>query len=208
MTRPRLLLVDEHRLMVEGLRRILEPRYEIVGMFGNGQELVATAEAQRPDLILLDIALPLLNGLDAARQLKERGISARLLFVTAHSDPCYVREALHIGANGYLLKRGSAEELLHALTRVLLGEVYVTPLLKTEATKETPGLPTGELTARQRQILQLIAEGHTGKSMASILCVSPKTVEYHKDMLMKQLGLRSTAELTRYALRHGFVSSR
>ena len=206
MTRPRLLLVDDHQLLVEGLRKILEPEYEIVGTLGSGHELVATAESLRPDVILLDISMPLLNGFDAARQLKQRGVAAKLIFITMHEDPDYVREALRVGANGYLLKRAAADELLHALQRVLQDDVYVTPLIKVELTKDGSGLATGELTGRQRQVLQLIAEGHAGKSIASLLSISPKTVEYHKASIMKQLGLRTTAELTRYALKHGLVA--
>lgn len=208
MTRPRLLLVDEHRLFLEGLGKLLEPDYEVVGMLGNGHELVSSVEALRPDVISLDFSLPLLSGLDAARQMKERGVAARLIFISAHEDFDCVRKALCIGAEGYLLKRGSAEELRQALQRVLRGDRYVTSLIKVGAITESRILSAGELTNRQRHVLQLIAEGHTGKSIASLLAISQKTVEYHKNSLMKQLGLRSTAELTRYALKHGLVSSR
>jgi DNA-binding NarL/FixJ family response regulator len=213
MSRPRLLVVDDHRLFVEALVKMLEPEFEVVGTLANGHELIASAEALRPDVILLDVSMPLLNGFDAARQLRQRGVAAKLLFLTMHEDADYVREAFHCGASGYVLKRATVAELLTAVRRVLANDVYVTPLIKLESLVANLAIAASvaspdrtELTPRQRQVLQLVAEGHGGKSIASLLNISLKTVEYHKASLMKQLGLRSTAELTRYAIKHRIVA--
>lgn len=211
MSRPRILLVDDHRLFIDGLRRLLEPELEIVGTLDSGEALQEAVITLRPDVVLLDISMPLRNGFDAARQLRQLGERCKLIFVTMHEDPDYVREAFRVGASGYVLKRGAGDELLHAIRQVLQGDVYVTPLvpqgmLTARALADCSGLETPQLTARQRQVLQLIAEGHAGKSMASHLGVSLKTIEYHKACIMKQLGLHTTAELTRYAINHGLVS--
>jgi DNA-binding NarL/FixJ family response regulator len=208
MSRPRLLIVDDHQLLVEGMAKILEPEFEIVGTLANGHELIASAESLRPDVILLDISMPLLNGFDAARQLRHRGVPAKILFLTMHEDADYVREAFRCGASGYVLKRAAVAELLTAVRRVLANDAYVSPLIKMESMGGKPAVDQrSELTSRQRQVLQLVAEGHAGKSIASVLNISPKTVEYHKASIMKQLGLRSTAELTRYAIKHHLVAA-
>lgn len=211
MFRPRLLLADDHNLMVEGLRKLLEPEFEVVGTVDNGHDLLTAAESLQPDIILIDISMPLCNGLDAARRLRQAGIGARLVFVTMHTDPEYVREAFRAGASGYLIKRAAGSELLVALREVFRGRPYLTPLINNGistsfVSESSPVLETPELTERHRQVLQLLAEGHTAKSIAELLEISPKTVEYHKACIMKRLGLRTTAELTRYAIKHGLVS--
>ena len=211
MRRPRLLLADDHTLVLEGFRKLLESEFELVGAVEDGRALVAAAQKLRPDVILLDISMPLLNGIEAARQLKKLVPDTKLVFLTMHADPAYVTEAFRVGASGYLLKRSAASELVSAIHEVLKGRSYVTPL----ATKDmldtflgrapAPGRLSSELTPRQREVLQLVAEGHSAKEIAAILSVSVKTIEFHKARLMRQLSLRGTAELTKYAVQHGIV---
>lgn len=211
MNRPRILLADDHTLVLEGIKKLLETHFDLAGAAENGRELVAAAARLRPDVILLDISMPLLNGLEAARQIRKAWPLARLIFLTMHADPTYVSEALRAGASGYVLKRSAASELVRAIQEVLKGRSYVTPLLSATAQAQVRsrlrrGQPSGELTARQREVLQLIAEGHSIKEMAAILHISPKTVEFHKACLTQKLGLRTTAELTRYAIQHGIIA--
>jgi DNA-binding NarL/FixJ family response regulator len=211
MRRPRLLLADDHTLVLEGFRKLLESEFDLVGAVEDGRALVAAAQKLRPDVILLDISMPLLNGIEAARQLKKLVPDTKLVFLTMHADPAYVTEAFRVGASGYLLKRSASSELVNAVHEVLKGRCYVTPL----ATKDmldtflgrAPDLGrlSSELTPRQREVLQLVAEGHSAKEIATILNLSVKTVEFHKARLMRQLGLRGTAELTKYAVQHGIV---
>lgn len=215
MSRVRVLMADDHELMLDGLRRLLESEYELVGCVSNGAELVAAAEELQPDLILLDISMPVMDGLEAARQLKQRGCKARLVFLTMHRDPEYVKEAFRAGASGYVLKHAAGTELAVALREVLRDHVYLSPLV-TKSTLaellgphgERSGRASGELTTRQREVLRLVAEGHSGKMIASILGISQKTVEFHKASLMRQLDLHSTAELTRYAVTHGIIDTK
>lgn len=212
MKRPRLLLADDHTLVLEGLRKLLEPHFELVDSVEDGRALMRRAQQLKPDVILLDISMPLLNGIDAARQLRKSLPHTRIIFLTMHAEPDYVTEAFRAGASGYLLKRSAASELVNAVHEVLKGRYYVTPLVARQVLKsvlEPPGkrgAPPVELTSRQREILQLVAEGHTSKEIASLLNVSLKTVEYHKSRLMERLGLRTTAELVRHAIRRGLVS--
>ena len=209
MTRPRVLLADDHTLMLEGLRKLLEPQCELVGTVEDGRALVDAAERLRPDVILLDISMPLLNGLEAARRIRTLAPECKLLFLTMHTDPTYAREAFRAGASGYLLKRSAASELADAIAVVLRGRRYVTPLFSEDvlqplgsgAVKLTP--QSGKLTPRQREVLQLVAEGYTRKEIASLLKISVKTVEFHKGRIMDRLGLRTASELTKYAVAHG-----
>jgi len=207
--KPRLLIADDHTLVLEGLRKILEAECELVGTVEDGRALMEAARQLNPDLILLDISMPLLNGIEAARQIRKSNPDAKLIFVTMHGDPDYVREAMRTGASGYVLKRSAASELVTAIREVLKGKTYVTPLV----TKGVAGSLTevsphasrtfGGLTTRQREVLQLVSEGRSGKEIAAVLHVSVKTVEFHKASIMRALGLRTTAELTRYAIEHG-----
>ena len=208
----RILLADDHTLFLDGMRKLLENDFEIVGTAANGRELIDAAEALHPDVILLDISMPLLNGIDAARQLRQRGTKAKLLFVTMHSGADYVKEAFRAGASGYVLKHSAGPEVVGAIHEVMRGNFYLTPLVSkdTLTTLIDPKQPastraSGELTMRQREVLQLVAEGHSAKSIADVLSISPKTVEFHKASMMRQLGLHSTAELIRYALSHGLT---
>ena len=212
MKRARLLLADDHTLVLEGFRRLLEPEFELAGAVEDGRALVAATQKLKPDVVLLDISMPLLNGIDAARQLKKIMPELKLIFLTMHADPAYVTEAFRVGASGYLLKRSAASELVNAIREVLRGRCYVTPLV----TKDMLGSVLGpspergtfstDLTPRQREVLQLVAEGHSTKEVATVLNISVKTVEFHKSRLTQRLGIRTTAELTKFAIQHGIVA--
>jgi DNA-binding NarL/FixJ family response regulator len=211
MSRARILLADDHALFLDGMRKVLEPAFELVGTAQDGRELVAAATSLDPDVVLLDISMPVLSGLDAARQLRRAGCRAQLLFVTMHKEPSYVKEAFRAGASGYVLKHAVTSELLVAVNEVLRGNFYLSPLVTKALLTEMlggsgeGGSSRGELTARQREVLRLVAEGNSAKAVASRLGISQKTVEFHKASIMRQLGLRSTAELTRYAVNHGLL---
>ena len=213
MTIPRVLLADDHTLVLEGFRRIVEQRCEVVGAVEDGRALLEAAARLRPDLILLDISMPLLNGIDAARQVKKAQPDVKLVFVTMHADPAYVSEAFKAGASAYLLKRSAARELDQAIDSVLKGQYFVTALLTKELVTtlseghETLLAKRPDLTPRQREVLQLVAEGRTIKEIATLLNISPKTVEFHKSQIMFHLDLHTTAELTKYALAHGLTSA-
>ncbi|HNI67767.1 MAG TPA: response regulator transcription factor [Nitrospira sp.] len=212
-TPPRVLLADDHTLVLEGFRRIVEQRCEVVGAVEDGRALLEAAVRLRPDLILLDISMPLLNGVDAGRQIKKLLPDVKLIFVTMHADPAYVSEAFKAGASAYLLKRSAARELDQAIEAVLKGQYFVTSLLTREIvtglSSEEGGMfsQRQDLTPRQREVLQLIAEGRTIKEIAALLNISPKTVEFHKAQIIFHLNLRTTAELTKYALAHGLTSA-
>ncbi len=191
---------------------MLEPEYELVGSVEDGQTLLTEAQRLKPDIILLDISMPNLNGIDAARQLTRLAPSAKLIFVTQHSDPDFVTEAFRAGAAGYLLKRSAASELLTAVREVSKGHHYVSPLVARDTldvllASSKPAKTSAEsLTPRQREILQLVVEGRSRKEIASILGISIKTVEFHKASLMRQLDLHTAPELTLYALKHGIIT--
>ena len=214
MSRARLLLADDHMLLLDGYRKLLEPEFELVGAVENGRALLEVAPRLKPDVILMDISMPLLNGIDATRRLRKIVPKAKVLIVTMHADPDYVAEALRAGASGYLLKRSAASELVSAIHEVLEGGRYLTPLITGQALdwlrksegQSAAGRDTKSvLSPRQREVLQLVAEGRTAKEIAALLRISVKTVEFHKSRIMKELGVRSVAELTRYALRRGMV---
>ena len=214
MKRPSVLLADDHTLVLEGLRKLLEEDYDLVGTVETGRALVETAQRLDPDIIVTDISMPQLNGLDAVRQLKKLMPDSKVIFLTMHADPTYATEAFRAGAAGYLLKRSAASELIQAIEAVLKGQFYVTPLIAKDllepAIKPSDGQPSkrepATLTPRQREVLQLVAEGQSIKEIACTLNISIKTVEFHKSHIMDQLGLRTTAELTKYAIAHGLVS--
>jgi DNA-binding NarL/FixJ family response regulator len=212
MKKPRLLLADDHTLVLEGLKRILDEEFELVGAAENGREALRMAVDLKPDVILLDISMPLLNGIDVARQLTKTSLAVKIIFITMHSDSDYVSEAFRAGASGYLLKRSAASELVTAVHEVMKGRFYVTPLVTREALSPlfNGGTPprklSSTLTSRQREVLQLVAEGRAVKEIATILQVSAKTVEFHKAALMDRLDIHTTAELTRYAIEHGLIA--
>lgn len=211
MIRPRVLLADDHTIVAQGLSSILEPEYELVGIVEDGRELVAAYKKLRPDIVVTDISMPSLNGLEAARQIKQIDGRARIIFLTMHMDADFAAAAFQLGAAGYLLKHSAAEELKTALAEALRGRVYISPriastVLTSLAEGEEPEQPTDGLTPRQREVLQLVAEGESNKRIASILGVSIKTVEHHKHNVRQKLRLESTADLTRYAIKRGLIS--
>jgi len=199
--------------VAEGLRSLLEPEFELVGVVQDGRSLIAEAARIRPEVIVLDISMPLLNGIEAAQQIHKSDPNVKLIFLTMHADVAFVREAFRAGASGYLLKRAAVSELVTAIRETLKGRSYLTPLITHETLHffldKPPEAVTaqGELTLRQREVLQLVAEGRSIKEIASILHISPKTAAFHKYRIMDQLGLRTTAELTQYAIKHGIVST-
>ncbi len=207
-----MLVADDHALMAEGLQRLLAPQYDVLGICLNGRQLVDDARRLNPDIVVLDIGMPELNGIEAARQLKLWSARIVLVFVTQQLELAFVRAAFRAGALGYVAKQSASTELLHAVRSASFGRPYVTPLLAQTLTEvELERLTTGHesdretLTRRQREVLQLVAEGRTVKEISSRLGISPKTVEFHKSALMDELGLRTTADLTRYALSRGLL---
>jgi DNA-binding NarL/FixJ family response regulator len=213
MPKPRILLADDHALVLEGFRRILEGQYDLVGTVEDGRALLDAAKALSPDLVILDVSMPLLNGIDAAAQLKKLQPKIKIIFVTMHADRDYVRSAFEAGASAYLLKRSAVDELEQAIRAVMAGHSYITPLITQDVVdiflaKESESQPRGSrLTFRQREVLQLLAEGRTVKDIAMLLKVSTRTVEFHKAQIMGQLNLHSTADLIKYALTHGFMTA-
>ncbi len=212
MNKARVLLADDHKILADGLRGLLGSDYDLIGAVEDGRELVSEATRLEPDVIIADISMPLLNGIEAARQILKDRPKARIIFLTMHSDVAYAMEAFRAGAVGYLLKRSAGAELVTAIEEVLKGGVYVTPAIAKAMMRDSlfgrppsPETPSNALTSRQREVLQLVAEGHSIKEIAAILTLSPKTVEFHKYRLMEQLGLRTTAALTQYAVKHGIV---
>jgi len=205
----RVLLADDHPLTLQGLRAFLEPHLEIVGTVADGRTLVDAALALKPDLIILDITMPLLNGIDAAVQIRKALPAVKLLFVTMHVNPTYLEAALSAGATGYVLKSAAREELLDAIRSVMGGHIYVSPSLSSEHlerfTDPSRAAATLRLSAREREILQLIAEGRAAKEIAHLLNISIKTVAFHRENVKRKLGVRSTAELTRHAVEQGLV---
>lgn len=211
MKRARIVLAYNEPLTVEGLRSVLNTDYELVGIVSDGRALLDTALQLSPDLIVLDTSLPLLNGIDAAYHIKKALPKANVLFLTVHDSPKYLRNALAAGASGYLLKSSPKEELLAAVQEIIKGHVYITPCLGKEIVmphQRKPKSAAGAqlaLTRRQREVLQLVAEGRTAKEIATILSVTVQTVAFHKYKIMNKIGLRTTAQLTRYAIQEGLV---
>ena len=214
MKRPRILMADDHAIVLAGLRKLVEAEGEVVGMVEDGRALVEAAQQLRPDIVLLDISMPLLNGLDAARQISKLVPESKLIFLTMHATPTYATEAFKAGASGYLIKRSAAVELKQAIQAVMRGQHYMTPLITKDVLAATLHSLEGQLskplvtslTPRQREVLQLVAEGKGTKAIASILNISVKTVEFHKFRIMSELDLHSTAELIKYAISEGLVS--
>jgi len=211
MTRPRVLIADDHAILLDAFRKLLEPQYDVVGTVTDGQALVKAAEALKPDVILADISMPKLNGLDAAERLRARMPNAKLLFLTVSEDPDVAAEAIRRGAAGYLLKKSASAELFEALRAVLRGRTYVTPAIAREpiavfvSTAKRAG-PARNLGLRQREVLQLLAEGKSMKEAAEVLGLTPRTIAFHKYAMMEQLGLKSGAELVQHAVKIGLVA--
>lgn len=210
MTRPRILLADDHRLLRDAFSRLLEPDCEVVGAVADGRAAVAEATRLRPHIVVLDVAMPLLNGLDAARQLRRDLPDVRVIFLTVSEDADVAAAAFRLGASGYLLKNSAGSELLLAIREVFQGRSYVTPLMTRGLvdTLLTAHEPTGkppELSARQREVLQLLAEGYTMKEIARLLDITPRTVAFHKYAMKELLGVKSNAELYQFAVRKHLV---
>lgn len=207
----RVLLGDDHVLILDGLRSALQSQYEIVGLAKDGRALVKEAERLQPDLVVIDISMPLLNGFEAAKQIKKSLPQSKLIFLSQHLNPAYLKQALRLGASGYVLKSGATEELQQAISIAARGKTYITPAFgedvisrlwnrEGELSEEAE-----ELTDRQREILQLIVEGRGNKEIADLIHVSVKTVEFHRARIMAKLGVKSVAELTKVALQQGLI---
>src|SRR5262245_13071068 len=208
MGRPRVLLADDHELLLGAFEKLLSPECEIVGQVTNGRALLEAAEKLKPQVIVLDISMPQLNGLEAGRKIKQSLRDVKLVFLTMNEDADLAAEAFRAGASAYLLKRSAASELSTAIREVMQGRSYVTPLV-------TEGLvgslmhdqqtTSHALTSRQREVLQLLAEGKSMKEVGAVLNLTPRTVAFHKYQMMEQLNIKSTAELIRYAVHHHIV---
>lgn len=210
--RTRVLLGDDHALILDGIRASLQVQFDIVGQATDGKALVQSAERLRPDLVILDISMPLLNGFESARQIREILPSTKLIFLSQHLNPAYLKHALRVGAAGYVLKAGATEELQEAIHTVLRGKTYITPSFGEDVIARLWNRSGGineeseDLTDRQREILQLIVEGRSSKEMADLLHVSIKTIEFHRARIMNKLGVRTVAELTKVALQQGLIA--
>jgi len=193
--------------VLEGLGRLLEPEFEVVGAVEDGRALLAAARALKPDVVLLDISMPLLNGIDAAHRLRKNCPASKLIFVTMHDARAYVKAAFEAGGSGYVLKRAALRELMTAIHEVLAGGSYVSPEVETDPDQSRRKVlhQPHQLTSRQREVLQLVAEGRANKEIADSLGVSVKCVEYHKSTLAKKLGVRGPAALTRHAISAGLI---
>jgi len=212
MSKVRVLLADDHKMVAEGLRALLEPEYELVGIVEDGHELIEKTEQLKPDVIVADITMPSLNGIDAVEQLKKSGSEAKVIFLTMHHDAMYANRGFEAGASGFLLKHSAPDELLTAIREVLKGRTYVTPMIAEELIQtykdgdDVKKDPVRKLTPRQREVLQLLAEGLSAKEVAKSLHISSRTVEFHKYQIMEELGLQTSAELVQFAIKHGIIS--
>jgi DNA-binding NarL/FixJ family response regulator len=211
MRRPRVLLAEDHRLLREAFVKLLEPDCDVLGAVADGRALIEAAPKLRPDVVVVDIAMPLLNGLDAARQLKRSMPSVKVIFLTVSEDPDLAAEAFRAGGSAFLLKNSAASELLQAIADVMQGRSYVTPLATRDMVNNLLRRPESakgarELSPRQREVLQLLAEGRTMKEVASILNITARTVAFHKYRMMEDLCIKSTAELVQYAIKARIVS--
>ena len=208
MTRPRILMADDHLMLLEAFKALLEPDFDVVGTVTDGRALLEEFSRLHPDVVLLDVAMPLLNGLDAGRQLKAQRRSVKLIYLTMNPDPDLAGEALRLGASGYVLKSSAAQELKQAIHEALRGRSYITPLITRDVVGSLIQQRTSrnELTTRQREVLQLLAEGKSMKEVAAILDLTPRTVAFHKYRMMEQLRLKTSAELVTFAVREGVVA--
>ena len=211
MGKARVLLADDHTLLLEAFEKLLQPDYDVVGTVGDGRALLKAALELKPDVIILDIAMPQLNGLIAAERLKKEMPSVKFIFLTVNEDADIASEALRIGASGYLLKKSAASELFSAIEAALRGRTYVTPfIMQGMITSLQSGSQkkkdAKKLTTRQREILQLLAEGKSMKEAANLLDLSPRTIAFHKYRIMEELNLNSNADLIQFAIKNGIIS--
>ena len=207
MNRIRLILADDHTMFAEGLKSLLDEEFELLGSVGNGQDLVDMAHRLDPEVIIVDISMPVLSGFDAVRRIKENGNHAKVIFLTMHDDDTLVEEAVRCGASGYVLKQAAGEELVEAIKQVAQGNRYVSPLVKSKRADRVPrGAQKSMITPRQREVLKLISRGLTMKEIAAELAISTRTAESHKYEMMEALGVSTTADLIKYAMKVGLIS--
>jgi DNA-binding NarL/FixJ family response regulator len=212
MKKTRVLLADDHKIVLEGLKSLLAGEFEVVGSVEDGRALVDQAATLHPDVIVADISMPQLNGIEAARQIKKADKNIKIVFLTMHPDATYAANAFEVGASGFVLKHSAPSELITAIHEAMKGKTYVTPLIAGDLirTYQEGSSPQKDLfkkvSPRQREILQLLAEGKSGKEIASILDISTRTVEHHKYRMMEQLNIKTSAELVQYAVKHGIIS--
>ena len=212
MKKPRVLLADDHQIVLEGLKSLLAGEFDVVGSVQDGRALVDQAATLRPDVIVADISMPRLNGIEAARQIKKTDQNIKIVFLTMHPDATYASNAFEAGASGFVLKHSAPSELITAIHEAMKGQTYVTPLIAGDLirTYQGGGSPEKELfrkiSPRQQEILQLLADGKSAKEIASILDLSTRTVEFHKYRMMQQLDIKTSAQLVQYAVRHGIIS--
>ena len=212
MRKTRVLLADDHQIVLEGLKSLLEQEFEIVGMVVDGNALVNEALKLHPDVIVVDISMPLLNGIEAVRQIRSTDERIKVVFLTMHPEVTYATMAFDAGASGYVLKNAASRELITAINEAMKGRTYVTPRIAGELMqtykKTRPGdkIFENKLTHRQEEILQLLAEGHSAKEIANMLSISPRTVETHKYNMMQGLNLKTMADLIKFAIKHGLTA--
>ena len=211
MARVRILLADDHTLFCNLLRDLLEPEYEVVGSVSDGRELLKAADSLRPDVVLVDIGMPSLNGLDAGRRLKQANPRVKLIYLTMNNNIEYAREALQAGASAFILKNSKSSELLHAIRDALKGVSYMAPEIRRALNEVFVRDPKAvdrpqHLTDRQREVLQMLAEGRSLREIASLLQISYRTVRFHKVRIMEELGISKNAELVKYAIKHGMIT--
>ena len=211
--RPRILLADDHTMLLDAFRRLLEPQFEIAGTASDGRGMVELATTSKPDVVVLDIAMPRLNGMEAAAQLRRKLPGIKIVFLTVNEDPDIAAEAIRLGASAFLLKSSASSELTAAIELALAGKTYITPLITQgkplDLFLSESARPTADkLTARQREVLQLLAEGRSMKEAGDILKLTPRTVAFHKYAMMEALGVKTGAELVQYAVEHRIVSPR
>jgi len=206
--RARVILADDHAMVAEGLGRLISEVADLVGQVADGRQLVDSARRLKPDIIISDVSMPVMSGLDALRQLKAEGSQARFIFLTVHTEAQLAAEAMRAGASGYLLKAAAGEELFEAIRAAMAGRVFLSPHIAGDVLRTISGANQGErqLTSRQREVLQLIAQGKRMKEIAADLNISVRTVEDHKSQLLVALGVKSTADLVKFAMKHGLVS--
>ncbi len=211
MKRHRILIADDHRLFADGLRVLLEPEYEVVGLVQDGKELIEAARKLQPDVIVTDVSMPSLSGLEAAEQIRQLGIASRVIVLTQHREVIYAKRALEVGAVGYLLKHAASSELVAAVREAIQGRTFISPMIAGELFESYRHEGEikdshGHLTARQLEVVKLVAEGYSAKQIASTLKISVRTAEAHKANALDALGFKSTAELVQYAIRNGLIS--
>jgi DNA-binding NarL/FixJ family response regulator len=211
VSRVRVLLADDHRLVVEGLKSLLADEFELIGVVHDGRAMVQAAKELKPDVIIADITMPFLNGIEALEEIEKFSPDVRVIFLTMHRDVAYARRALDAGAAGFLLKHSAPEELVLAVRAATQGRIFITPTLAAEVLqtlRRNPSEaqdPVATLTLRQREILRLLVDGLTAKQIASRLDISPRTVEFHKYRMLESLGIKGSAELIHFAIAHGIV---